>query len=164
MISRIHGRRKVPMKNLGPGSRPALGQPGRATGSSGHFLCATLAAKSRFNSCLGSLHPAGELRDKPQRPAPADEPEPRPQGDEPEPRSQGPAGNTFWAWPKLSEAPQHKKTSILLRKTTSFRNRMSAKGVGREDLFANLSFRLRKTTTFVQNRRFQESTAGGKFR
>ena len=67
MTSRIHGRRKVPMKNLGPGSRPALGRPGRPTGSSGHFFCATLAAKSRFNSFLANLHPAGELREKPQR-------------------------------------------------------------------------------------------------
>ena len=35
------------------------------------------------------------------------------------------AGDTFRAWPKLCEAPQHNKTSILLRKTTSFKNRMS---------------------------------------
>ena len=59
--------------------RPRL--PGRPSASLGGrparaatFFVQPLAVKSRFNSCLGNLNPAGELREKPQRRAPATSP------------------------------------------------------------------------------------------
>ena len=60
-------------------------------------------------------------------------------------------------------SPLAQKPSILHRKSTSFENRMPAKGTGHKYHFANLSFRLRETTTFELNGHFIKSGVGGKF-
>ena len=63
-------------------------------------------------------------------------------------RAYRPTIETFEGGAKIQRSPPAQKTTILPRKLTGFENRMPAKGTGREYHFANLSFRLRETTTF----------------
>ena len=59
-----------------------------------------------------------------------------------------PTIDTFQGAAEIQRMPLAQKTLILPRKLTTFENRMPAEGPGYEYHFANLSFRLRETTTF----------------